>query len=188
MRSRSPALLAAAVLLAGCGGTDEPAPATTSASAPPSGLADLQELEVVHIVDGDTLHARLREDGPAGRRGAEVTVRLLEVDTPEVEREDRPGECYGEEATEALAEALPPGATAYAEPDRELHDQYGRTLLYLYREDPDGAGPLFVNHWLVAEGYATSVLFEPNDRHIALMRAAEREAQRAGRGLWGACR
>jgi micrococcal nuclease len=81
-----------------------------------------------------------------------------------------------------LAVLLPVGSTAWAVPDRELLDRHGRTLLYLW----DSRG-VFVNLAMVRGGHARAVLFEPNDRHIDRMRAAEREARAERRGLWGAC-
>ena len=41
---------------------------------------------------------------------------------------------------------------------------------------------------LVREGFATVLVLPPNRAYEPEFRAAEREAQRAGRGLWGACR
>lgn len=181
MRRGAAALVAAAALLASC---DATAPRD---EARPGPAAEWQELEVAWHVDGDTVGVRLLEDGPAGRRGEELSVRLLEIDAPEVHPER---ECYGPRAAEELARLVPRGATVWGEPDRELRDRYGRTLLYLYADVPgdDRAEPVMVNLELVRRGYAEAVLFRPNDRHIAAMRAAEDRARDEGAGLWGACR
>lgn len=45
----------------------------------------------------------------------------------------------------------------------------------------------FVNLAIVELGGAEAVLFEPNDRYWAELRAAERDAQDARLGMWGAC-
>ena len=172
-------------LLGSCGlpsgsGSDQP-PGSAAAST------SWQELEVAWHVDGDTVGVRLLEDGPAGRGGEEVSVRLLEIDTPEVHPER---ECFGPEAAAELARLLPRGARLWGERDEELRDPYGRTLLYLYADLPgDGdPEPVMVNLHLVRDGYAESVLFQPNDRHIVEIRQAEDEARRGAAGLWGACR
>jgi micrococcal nuclease len=143
---------------------------------------------VVSHVDGDTI----RLTGPgldgsglldgSGPLDGETSVRLLEIDTPEHARDGEPAECFAEEASRALREMLPAGATVWVKPDRDLLDPYGRTLLYLWTERGD-----FVNLELVRQGYARSVLFEPNDEYILQMREAESEARADGRGLWGSC-
>lgn len=157
----------------------------TSPSAPEGIPAGAQALEVVRHVDGDTVRVVLSEDGPAGERGEEVPVRLLEVDTPEVGRDGERDECFAREASARTAALLPLGSTAYGVADRELLDPFGRTLLYLWTETD---GELrFVNSELVAGGFARSVLFEPNDRFIEVLRADEARARSAGRGLWQEC-
>jgi len=142
---------------------------------------DAEPARVVHHVDGDTLRVE-----PLGASrilpGGETPVRLLEIDAPEMSHEDGDHECYAEAASDALATLLPEGARVLVVRDAELRDQYDRTLLYLWTEDG-----VFVNEELVRLGFAGSVLFEPNDRHIDRMRAAEQESRDAGRGLWGAC-
>ncbi len=173
------AVLGAAVLVY-LAGPDDPAPA--GSPAPVAGVPGTAEPASVRShVDGDTVHL-------TGRRGSallpeeDTTVRLLEVDTPELAREGRPAECYAEEASEALSDLLPVGGAVWVDRDEELRDQYGRTLLYVWTADGD-----LVNLRLVRQGYGRAVLFEPNDAHIERMRRAEAEARAAGRGLWGAC-
>lgn len=113
------------------------------------------------------------------------TARLLQIDTPEPGGPYRDEECFGREAAQRLAELMPVGSVGYAEVDRELRDDYDRTLLYLFLND--GGDPLMVNLRLVREGYAESLLVAPNDRHIDRIRAAERQGEAQGLGLWGAC-
>lgn len=136
---------------------------------------------VVRHVDGDTLHLRSVGGGdlldPAGE-----SVRLLLIDTPETVKPDSPVECYGPEASDELAELAPVGAEVWVLPDQEMRDQYDRVLLYVWNEDGE-----FVNAELARAGAGRAVLYEPNDRFIDLVRAAEAEAREAGRGLWGAC-
>ncbi len=109
-------------------------------------------------------------------------MRLLEIDTPESQGPRGPRQCYADEATDELTRLLPEEAEVWFVPDRDLRDRYGRTLLYAWNADGT-----FVNLAMVRRGFAKAVLFEPNDRHIATMRAAQRGAEEARRGLWGAC-
>ena len=175
-----PATGLAVVLLGGCaeGGLG----AGSVVDAPREGADEREVGEVVRIVDGDTLY--LRGDGELlGAGGADGTaVRLLQIDTPETVAPGSPVECWGPEASEALADLVPPGSSVSVEADEELLDRYDRTLLYVY-----DAGGDMVNLAMVRAGHAEAVLFEPNDRHIERMRAAEAEARDARRGLWSAC-
>ncbi|HSE70468.1 MAG TPA: thermonuclease family protein [Nocardioidaceae bacterium] len=156
-------------------------PAERAAEVP----AEAQRVVVLAHTDGDTLRVRLAGDGPAGPRGSQVVVRLLEVDTPELGRDGSAAECHARAAARALARMLPVGSVAWAEADRDLVDRYGRTLLYLHVRH--GSQAVLVNRRLVGQGHGRAALFAPNDRHIEQLRAAERRARGAGRGLWGRC-
>lgn len=144
-----------------------------------------QAATVLSITDGDTLHVRALRPGPVLHSTGDVTVRLLEIDTPETVDPSQPVACFGEKASAELSRLVPPGSRVWVLPDRQLIDPYGRTLLYMWRRS--GARTTFVNLELVRRGYARAVLYEPNDRYIAPMRAAEATARAADRGLWGAC-
>ncbi len=56
-------------------------------------------------------------------------------------------------------------------------------LAYVLRAS-DG---LFVNLELARQGAAVTLSIRPNTTHAADIAAAQDEARRAGRGLWGAC-
>lgn len=143
---------------------------------------EAREATVVRIVDGDTLILRAVVETPGLPAGTETRVRLLEVDTPESVEPGRPLQCYARRASAELARLAPPGSIVSVMPDRDLLDPYGRTLLYLWNDH--GA---FVNLQLVRTGAARTVLYEPNDRYIDVLRHAERQARAAGTGLWGSC-
>lgn len=156
-------------------------PTSEPTSAPPSGatpdnearppISELPTGTVSSIVDGDTL--RLVVDG------RELRVRLTGIDTPEVYPDV---ECYGPEATEALATYAPVGSTLAFEYDVEQRDQYGRELMYLYTLDGQ-----FINYLLVREGYATELHYQPNTRYRDLILDSEQFASEVGLGLWGSC-
>lgn len=149
----------------GTGGTSTPQqPGSPAASAEGSGT-------VASITDGDTL--RLEVDG------AELRVRLLGIDTPEVSPDV---ECFGPEAEAALAALAPPGSTLGFAYDRDPRDRYDRELMYLFTADGT-----FINYELVAQGYAEAVLVEPNDRYYDDLVVAEAAARDAGLGRWGQC-
>jgi micrococcal nuclease len=137
---------------------------------------------VVRLVDGDTLIVRSAVAVRGVLAAGETRVRLLEVDTPESVEPGAPVECFAHRATEELARLAPPGSEVSVTPDLDLLDPYGRTLLYVWN-----ARGGFVNLQLVRSGAAESVLYEPNDRYIDVMRRAEAGARASGVGLWGRC-
>lgn len=146
---------------------------------PLSRPADAVELKVTAVVDGDTIRAVPQIDHRVWSQGLGTAVRLLEIDAPERD----PAECFAAEATTRLGELLPEGSRVWAQLDREPVDQYDRVLAYLWNEDD-----VFVNVAMVEEGFATAVLFEPNDRYIEEVRQAEAVAKGESRGLWDVCR
>ena len=149
----------------------------------PQGVpAAAQLAAVLAITDGDTLHVQAHRPGSVLRSTADVTVRLLEIDTPETLHPTEPVGCFGPAASKALTRLAPPGSQVWVMPDQELLDPYDRTLLYMWNTHGT-----FVNRSLVRRGFAKASLYEPNDRYIDVMRDAERQAHAANAGLWGAC-
>ncbi len=150
-------LLALVLLVAACGSALPP---------PPPGYA-----RIGHVADGDTV---VLQDG--------TTVRLVQIDTPEVFFHP---ECFGEQASAETKRLLPKNTLVRLElePATDAVDQYGRLLRYVIRSDN-----VNVNVTLVAEGYAAPYFFggRYGDEAPELERLAE-AAQRDGRGLWGAC-
>lgn len=131
---------------------------------------------VRHVVDGDTVELEL-----AG--GVVERVRLIGVDAPESVSPNDPVQCFGPEASARLGELLPEGTVLRLERDVEARDRYDRLLLYLYRADDD----LFVNQWLLTEGLADTMFFEPNTTFEVAFTRARNQARAGGVGLWGAC-
>jgi len=120
----------------------------------------LEKALVISVIDGDTIELQ------GGRR-----VRYLGIDTPE------PGEYYADEATARNIE-LVEGKIVELQSGKRDEDEYGRLLRYVY---VDG---IFVNAELVAQGYATAYIFDPNDRYSQILVQLEQYAKMRGRGLW----
>jgi micrococcal nuclease len=165
----------AVVAMAAAGCADGDAPSTSPA---PVAGGPGETARVVRVVDGDTLIARLDGD--------EVRVRLLGVDAPESVTPDRPVECFGPQAAAEARRLLPRGARVglATDPSQGRDDRFGRLLAEV---TPEGAA-LTVNERLVAGGFAEVFRGDGRGRLQPRLRAAEREARDAGRGLWGACR
>ena len=133
------------------------------AAAPAESAAQVVE----RVVDGDTIIVR-----GIGR------VRLIGVDTPETVHPGRPVEFFGKEAS-AFTRRLVDGKRVRLEYDQQRTDRYGRTLAYVHL--PDGT---FVNAEIIRRGYGHAYTRFPF-RHLDRFRGLERDALRAGRGLWG---
>ncbi len=159
--------------------TPPSAPAPATELSMPGIPADAFEMTIESVHDGDTLRARVSAPNAVVTDLESTRVRLIGVDTPEVSPVP---ECWGGEATNSLTGLLPPGSTVWAAADREVRDQYGRHLLYLWT--PDGR---FVNAQLVSHGDGVVMVFAPNTLHEPLFRSLEAEAVTGRRGLWGGC-
>ncbi|MDP3712350.1 MAG: thermonuclease family protein [Mycobacteriales bacterium] len=166
---RSPLL--ALLLVAGCQSAATTVGPSFVALPVPGGA---QEATVVRHTDGDTLTLRGRGTGPLP--GEPTKVRLLLVDTPE--DGDVP-ECFGPEASQALAQRVPVGSTVRVTADRQRTDRFGRTLLYVW----DDEGRNLQQH-LLADGFAQVLVVRPNTEHLEAMRAAEDVGRAQGRGVW----
>lgn len=143
-------------------------PPPSDAPSDPSGELPVgEDVTVTRIVDGDTLVVT-----------GDVRVRLIGVDTPEVNQD----ECFAHEASRHLTALVPPGTVVRLVYDVERFDRYGRTLAYLFRVD-DG---VHVNVAMAADGFAHQLTIPPNVAHADEFGAAVAAARQAGRGLWGA--
>ncbi len=119
--------------------------------------------------DGDTLRARVAAPNAVVTDTESTRVRLIGLDTPEISPDRRVLGRRGDD--EPRPRCCRPARRVWAAPDREVLDQYGRHLLYLWT--PDGT---FVNAELVAQGDGAVMVFAPNTLHEALFRSLEAEA------------
>jgi micrococcal nuclease len=65
--------------------------------------------------------------------------------------------------------------------DNERRDQYGRVLAYVWLNNQ-----LF-NRTLVARGFASVTIYEPNGEYATRLYAAESRAESRDKGMWGSC-
>ena len=130
-----------------------------------SGCTDT--IRVARVVDGDTIKLSNGE-----------TVRYIGIDTPETKHPKKPVQYYGKEASEAN-KRLVDGKEVRLEFDVDKRDRYGRLLAYVYIDD------IFVNAWLVKNGYAKVSTYPPNVKYQQLFLDLERKARENNRGLWG---
>ena len=135
---------------------------------------DQQTFLVTHVADGDTIVVR-----PAGG-GTETRVRLLGLDAPELNGRDGPGgpDHWAREAKRYTASRVEHKPVVLRLEPTETRDRYRRLLAYVYVGDSAN-----LNLDLVRDGQAYA---DRRFRHSmrAQFERAEREARRAGRGLW----
>lgn len=168
-------VVAAALWLGSLRGPGQAPAADPSSGVPP----DVQAARVTQVVDGDTL--RVDVTGPGPLPGGEHRVRLVEIDSPELDGEVGP-ECGATAAATFVRHRAPAGTRVWLEADQQALDRFGRPLRYVWTVD--GA---MLNRTIVAAGHARAVLIAPNDRRWTTIRDAQAAAQAAHAGLWGAC-
>lgn len=130
-----------------------------------------QTVKVTRVVDGDTIEIE------GGQK-----VRYIGIDTPETVDPKKPVQCFGKEASNKNKE-LVENKQIRMEKDVSETDQFGRLLRYVYIDD------IFVNDYLVRQGFAHIATFPPDVKYQSQFLQAEKEARENNRGLWaeGVC-
>jgi endonuclease YncB( thermonuclease family) len=123
---------------------------------------------VKYVYDGDTVTLQGRE-----------RVRLLGINTPEVESSKRRGEPGGEAARRWLKKAVE-GKKVRLETGVTPRDKYGRLLAHLFLDDGT-----HINMLLVEEGLAIANIHPPELKYTQSLLQAQQRAEQAGRGIWG---
>lgn len=124
-------------------------------------------VSVRQVIDGDTL---VLDDGEK--------VRLIGINTPEVESRFTRSQAGGDEAREWLRNKLDE-PIVWLEYGAEQFDKYGRRLAHVFL----GSGE-YLNASLLREGLAMLTLTPPNLRYSEQLIAAQQEAEEANRGIW----
>lgn len=130
--------------------------------------AGTETATVRHVVDGDTV---ILSD--------QRQVRLIGINTPEFGRDGAPDQPLAAEARDRLR-ALVEGRPVQLQFEEEQRDRYGRWLAHLALADGRPIEAI-----LIKEGLAFVIAIPPNLRATVRLQAAETEARRARRGVWG---
>lgn len=133
-----------------------------------------ERARVVKVIDGDTIKL---ESGQ--------TVRLIGIDTPETKDPRRPVGCFGKEAS-IKTKNLVEGKIVILQKDVSETDKYNRLLRLVFLPLENGQ-TLFINDYLVREGFAKAYTYPPDVKYNEQFRQAEVEARENKRGLWGRC-
>ncbi len=139
----------------------------------PKFLEHPPEWFVTSVLDGDTIEVR------HVRTATEKRVRLIGIDAPEIPHEENVYPSYlGSEAIGVVSSLLL-GKTVYLIPDGRKTDGYGRHRHYVWLAE------LFVNLWLVRQGYARESTpgNYPPCKYRDCFLAAEAKARKERRGV-----
>jgi len=124
-------------------------------------------VKVTKVIDGDTI---VIENGEI--------VRYIGINTPETGKDK--DDCFAQEAFNAN-KGLIEGKEVKLKKDVSERDKYGRLLRYVWVDD------IFVNEYLIKEGYALSAEYPPDIRYAEQFNSLEQQAQEENIGLWSAC-
>jgi len=123
--------------------------------------------QIKKIYDGDTI---LLTNG--------LKVRLLGINTPEVERRNKLAQVGGEVAKSWLQKRLK-NKKVRLESDVEKKDKYGRLLAHIFTENKE-----HINIELVKQGLASVNIHPPNLKYTDELIKAEQQAEQARLGIW----
>jgi micrococcal nuclease len=131
---------------------------------------------VTRIIDGDTVFVNGVSEAFSDR------VRMIGVDTPELNESPTPPDCFALEArtfTEQLQSRL-----VWLTFDRTCLDPYDRHLAYVWI----GGGPQDMwERQLLRRGFARELIIAPNDAYEEELDLDQYAAMLREAGLWGAC-
>ncbi len=122
------------------------------------------------IVDGDTIKVEYK--------GESLTVRLLDVDTPESVKRGVPVQQYGKEAFR-FTEKMTLNREVRLVFEKGLRDKYGRLLAHVLLQDGK-----YLNALLVRNGYARVEIVSPNTALRDYFNELQEEAVDDRTGLW----
>lgn len=123
--------------------------------------------KVAKVIDGDTI---VLENGEV--------VRYIGINAPETGEDNN--DCFSQEAFNANKE-LVEGKEVKLRKDVSEKDKYGRLLRYVWVDD------VFVNEYLVKEGYALSAEYPPDVKYAEQFDNFESQAKEENLGLWALC-
>ncbi len=149
---------------------------TTIISYPnkPKPKFDIKDSYVVaNVIDGDTVE--IKSDNKI------LKVRMLGIDTPETVDPRKTVQCFGKEASDKTKELiLNQKISLELDKSQNIYDKYSRILAYIKREDG-----LFVNEYLIKEGYAHEYTFNIPYKYQKDFKKLEKNARERKLGLWG---
>ena len=128
-----------------------------------------QLVKVSYVIDGDTIIVN-----------GNKKVRYIGINTSELKTQTTPDECFAREALDENKKLLE-NKQIILEKDVSETDKYGRLLRYVWADN------IFVNDFLVRNGFAKIDTYPPDTKYYYQFKQAEKEAEENNRGLWKSC-
>ena len=127
-----------------------------------------EEVKYSKCVDGDTIKVI--------RDNKEITVRLLAVDTPEVNKK----EYYAKEASNYTCNKIKNAKKIELEYDSKSNetDKYGRVLSWVYVDDE------LLNDEIIKNGYGKVAYLYAKYKYVDILKVHEKKAQVSQLGIW----
>ncbi len=133
-------------------------------------------VKVARVIDGDTIELENKQK-----------VRYIGIDTPELHDPRKPIQCFAQEAYERNKQ-LVEGKMVKLQKDISETDKYRRLLRYVFLYDPPSTSEaVFINKYLVTEGYAHAATFPPDVKYANVFVEEQRSASLNKKGLWNQC-
>lgn len=153
---------------------------TTTASTIVEKNKNSQVVKVLYAIDGDTIVVQ-----------GNKKVRYIGINTSEFIYPLPSGslayECFAKEAYLKNKE-LVEGKTVMLVKDTSDTDKFDRLLRYVYvASSSDSAKTIFVNDYLVRQGYAKTMTIKPDIKYYQMFSEAQAEAEKNKIGLWKLC-
>jgi len=127
---------------------------------------------VARVIDGDTF---VLTDSQR--------VRMLGIDTPELERNDKPAETFSDSAY-YLTKSLIEGKIIKLTFDGKAFDIFGRLLTYVWLTNSVGQDSLFIQAELLKKGYARISYYNKDKRYYHIFYNLRRTAIHNKLGIW----
>lgn len=129
-------------------------------------------IKVLRVIDGDTIVVDID--------GQQIHVRLIGVDSPELNDKRTQVVCLGQKAKEE-AQKLLDGKNIYLEKDQTQgdYDKYRRLLAYVFLSNG-----VNLNKLMIENGYAYEYTYYLPYKYQSEFRDAQNKARAAKKGLW----
>ena len=129
-------------------------------------------VKVLRVIDGDTFVLTTGEK-----------IRLLGVDTPELNSIDSREKLLAQQAT-LLTKNFADGKTVKLTLDGKTKDIFGRTLAYVWLTNKEGRDSLFLQAELLKSGLARILMYDNKKMYYSLFYNLRNTARRNKLGIW----
>ena len=138
-----------------------------------------------HLPYGYTIKAKVARviDGDTFVLSDSTYVRMLGINTPEIERLGKPAEPFADSAAHYV-KTLIEGKQVKLMFDENIYDMFGRLLAYVWLTDTNGRDSLWIQAELLKAGFCRISHYPKGKRYYNLFYNLRQTAMRNKRGIW----